>query len=184
MNSKRWLVAMLAVAISVTTVAVAKEKKKTPRAMIESMQAIPCGAKQKGVNGLGSLWASIGVTSMSSNEKLCPQYLLRTDQLEYHIRPEDTKHPVVLPIGQEAEFKIKKDRMYLKVADGKNKTREYQVVSMQPTKAASEESAYHPAYDPAANRPVTPAPVTAPNDQLPQRAVNQPPTATPAPPQQ
>jgi hypothetical protein len=59
--------------------------------MLESMQAIPCGAKQKGVNGLGSLWASVGVESVNSHEQLCPQYLLRTDEMDYHIRPMDSR---------------------------------------------------------------------------------------------
>jgi hypothetical protein len=69
---------------------------------------------------------------VNSDEKLCPQYLLRTDEMEYHIRPTDGKHPVVLPVGKEGEFKIKKDRMFLKIPDGDHKTRTYQVVAMKP----------------------------------------------------
>jgi hypothetical protein len=105
-----------------------------------------CGAKQKGVNGLGSLWASVGVESVHSHEKLCPQYLLRTDEMDYHIRPMDLKHAVVLPVGKEAQFKIKKDRMLLKIPDRDKKERSYQVVSMQPPNSDSkiEGSAYRP----------------------------------------
>jgi hypothetical protein len=123
--------------------------KKGQRGMLESMQAIPCGAKQKGVNGLGSLWASVGVESVNSHEQLCPQYLLRTDEMDYHIRPMDLKHAVVLPVGHEAQFKIKKDRMLLKIPDGDKKERAYQVVSMQPpnTDSKVEGSAYRPGND-------------------------------------
>ncbi|MGA9471438.1 MAG: hypothetical protein WBV36_03185 [Terriglobales bacterium] len=177
------------------TSAVAKDKKKPPRGMIESMQSLPCGVKQKGLNGLGAVWGSVGVTSVSSNEKLCPQYLFRTDDLEYHIRPKDTKHPIILPIGHEAEFKIKKDEILLKVADGDHKTFAYHVISMEPIKAAENGDYRQPAADPAAqspgnssaNQPAPPAPTVRPQDTLPQRAVNQntpPPTNQPAPPPQ
>jgi len=110
-----------------------KKKKAEPRAMLEKMEAVPCGAKQRGLAGLGTIWASVGVTHVNSDEKLCPQYLLRTDEMEYHIRPTDSKHPVVLPVGQEVVFKIKKDRMFVKVPEGDNKTRTYRVVAMNPT---------------------------------------------------
>jgi hypothetical protein len=59
----------------------------------------------------------------------------------------DGKHPVILPIGKEGEFKIKNDKMYLKVPDGDRKTRAYQVVSMKPVGTEGsglENSAYRP----------------------------------------
>jgi hypothetical protein len=102
--------------------------------MLENMDAVACGAKQRGLSGLGSLWASVGVTHVNSDEKVCPQYLLRTDDMEYEIRPTDTKHPALLQVGHEAEFKIKKNRIYLKEPeDGDRKTRTYAVVGMRPT---------------------------------------------------
>jgi hypothetical protein len=42
------------------------------------------------------------------------------------------KHPVILPIGHEVVFKLKKDRMMVKVPDGDQKMRSYEVVSMEP----------------------------------------------------
>jgi hypothetical protein len=110
----------------------AGNKKHGQRAMIEKMEAVPCGAKERGMNGLGSLWASVGITSVNTDEKLCPQYMLRTDDMEYHVRPKDHKHPVLLPIGHEGEFKIDKDVMEMKIPDGDHKSRKYQVVSMKP----------------------------------------------------
>jgi hypothetical protein len=108
-------------------------KKKDPeRAMLERMEAVPCGAKEKGVTGLGTVWASAGITHVNSDEKLCPQYEVVTDDMEYHIRPTDTKHPIVLPVGKEIVFKIKKDRMYLRVADGDQKMLTYAVVAEKP----------------------------------------------------
>jgi hypothetical protein len=127
---------MVALVFIVLTIpAVAGKKKHAQRGMLEKMEAVPCGARQKGVNGLGSLWASVGVEHVTSDEKLCPQYLFRTDDMEYHIRPLDKKHPVILPIGHEGEYKIDKDRMFLKVPDGDRKKRAYQVVAMKPLNA-------------------------------------------------
>jgi len=109
----------------------AKKKKVAPRGMLESMQSVPCGAKQRGLAGLGSLWASVGLTHVNSDEKLCPQYLVRTDDMDYEIRPKNTKHAAILPVGQEVQLKLKKDHMDVKVADG-GKTTTYIVVAMRP----------------------------------------------------
>jgi hypothetical protein len=131
MNMKTPLVTMLALALAVPVVA--GDKKKHPdRAMIEKMEAVPCGATENGVTGLGSVFGSIGVQHVNSNEKLCPQYLLRTDDMEYHVRPLDHKHPVLLPVGKEGEFKIFKDVLEMKIPDGDHKKRHYQVVAMKP----------------------------------------------------
>ena len=139
--------AMLLVLMVPSSSGADKKKHGAERGMLEKMEAVPCGAKERGFTGLGSIFASAGVTAVNSNEKLCPQYLLRTDDVEYHIRPVDGKHPVILPIGKEGEFKIKNDKMYLKVPDGDRKTRAYQVVSMKPVGTESsgfENSAYRP----------------------------------------
>ncbi len=130
MKTEALLVAMLLLAVALP--AGAGKKKHPERGMIEKMEAVPCGAKEKGITGLGSVFASAGIEHVNSDEKLCPQYLLRTDEMDYHIRPLDKKHPVILPVGQEGEFRIDKDRLYLKVSEGDRKTRPYQVVAMKP----------------------------------------------------
>jgi hypothetical protein len=113
------------------------DKNKGERAMVEKMESVPCGAKEKGLSGLGTPWGSAGITHVNSDEKLCPQYMVITDQMEYHIRPTDTKHPAVLPVGHEVVFKIKKDHMILKAADGDNKQMTYLVVAMKPNSEVS-----------------------------------------------
>jgi hypothetical protein len=133
MKVKTLLVLSLVLVAAIPASANAKKKKQPDRAMLEKMEAVPCGAKQKGLTGLGSVWASAGITHVNSDEKLCPQYLLRTDDMEYEVRPTDKKHPVVLPVGQEVVIKVKKDRMFVKCPEGDNKTRTYQVVAMKPT---------------------------------------------------
>lgn len=131
MKVKKSLIVALSLVLAVPTIAVAKDKKGQ-KGMLESMQSVPCGAKERGVTGLGSVFGSVGVQHVNSHEQLCPQYLLRTDQMDYHIRPVDLKHAAVLPVGHEAEFKIKKDRLLLKIRDGDKKERDFQVVSMEP----------------------------------------------------
>jgi hypothetical protein len=156
MKVTKSIIAALALVLAVPSTAVGKDKKGQ-RGMLESMQSVPCGAKERGLTGLGALYGSVGVTHVNSDEKLCPQYLLRSDEMDYHIRPLDMKHAVVLPVGREAEFKIKKDRLFLKVPDGEKKEQsyQYQVVSMQPVNSESkgEGTAYRPAEKPAESRP-------------------------------
>jgi hypothetical protein len=134
MNAKIPLIFALVAASATPVLAGGGNKKKPPeRATLERMEAVPCGATQKGIAGLGTLWASAGITHVNSNEKLCPQYTVLTDEMEYDVRPTDLKHAVILPVGKEIEFKIKKDRMYLKVPDAHQKMQTYEVVSMKPT---------------------------------------------------
>jgi hypothetical protein len=123
-------------------------KKKHDRAMIEKMEAVPCGAKEHGLTGLGSIWASVGVTHVNSDEKLCPQYLLRTDTMEYHVRPLDHKHPVILPVGKEGEFKVSKDKLDMRIPEGDHKMRHYQVVAMKPIDHSDTPSADNSRYTP------------------------------------
>jgi hypothetical protein len=147
MNAKIPLILALVAASAAPLLAGGGDKKKPPeRATLERMEAVPCGARQKGLTGLGTLWGSAGITHVNSDEKLCPQYTVLTDEMQYDIRPTDLKHAVILPVGKEIEFKIKKDRMYVKVPDAHEKMQTYEVVSMKPTssdanaKAASAKS--------------------------------------------
>lgn len=137
----RTSLAILFILVAAVPASVAGKKKDQPRAMLEKMEAVPCGAKQRGLTGLGSLWASVGITRVNSDEKLCPQYLLRTDDMEYEIRPTDGKHPVILPVGHEGQFKIKKNVMFLSFPDDDDrKTRTYQVVSIKQLDNAARQS--------------------------------------------
>ena len=157
MNRKTLFVTLLVLLLALP--AFARDKKKhADRAMIEKMEAVPCGAKERGLAGLGAVWGSVGVTHVNSDEKLSPQYLLRTDDMEYHVRPLDHKHPVLLPVGQEGELRIKNDRIDMRVVDGDRKMRHYQVVAMKPidhSEASSlENSKYNPPRKEYSNKPL------------------------------
>ena len=48
----------LILTLAVTLPAFARDKKKHPdRAMIEQMESVPCGASEKGLTGIGSVFA-------------------------------------------------------------------------------------------------------------------------------
>jgi hypothetical protein len=167
------LFAVLALVLAAPSSAAAKDKKKhAQRGMLESMQSVPCGLKERGLSGLGSIFGSVGVQHVNSNEKLCPQYLFRTDEMEYHIRPLDMKHAVLLPVGHEGEFKIKKDRMVLRIPDEDKKSRDYQVISMQPVKTGGDEetSSYRPS-----GRPLESRPAERPVNEIDKQVANRPP---------
>ena len=133
MNIKSTVVFLLVLITAIPLSAHDKKKKDVERGILERMEAVPCGAKQTGLSGLGALWGSVGVTHINSNEKLCPQYLLRTDEMDYEIRPLDLKHATILPVGKEGEFKIKKNEMILTMNEGSDqKARSYEVVAMNP----------------------------------------------------
>jgi hypothetical protein len=178
MKGPTLLVAIIALSLAVP--AFGREKKRD-RAMIEKMEAVPCGAKERGLTGLGSIFGSVGATHVDSDEKLCPQYMLRTDDMEYHIRPLNHKHPVILPVGKEGEFKISKDVMEMRIPDGDHKKRRYQVVAMKPidhSEAAAGEGTSakyeHKDYKDNADKPVA-------NQTTPRTGVK-PPADPPSPP--
>ena len=53
------------------------------------------------------------------------------DNVVYHIRPRDEKHPALLNIGGQAQFRLERDKMKLRAEDS-TKEFEYFVVSMTP----------------------------------------------------
>jgi hypothetical protein len=98
---------------------------------ITNMDAVPCGVDENsGKSFAGEILGTDGAHK-KSREMLCQEYVLRTDQVMYRIRPRDDKHAVLLPVGEHAQFRIKKDKLLLAVPELDGKEREYSVTSMQ-----------------------------------------------------
>lgn len=98
---------------------------------ITNMDAVPCGVDENsGKSFAGEILGTDGAHK-KSREMLCQEYVLKTDGVMYRIRPRDDKHPVLLPVGEHADFRIKKDKLLLSVAELDGKEREYSVTSMQ-----------------------------------------------------
>jgi len=98
---------------------------------ISAMDAVECGVDENSGKSFAGEVLGTGGAHKKTREMLCQEYVLKTDHVMYRIRPRDEKHPVLLPVGERAEFRIKKDRLLLSVAELDGKEREYSVTSMQ-----------------------------------------------------
>jgi len=96
------------------------------------MDSVPCGTAEKDAQSLAGEMLGTDSGSKKTHELLCQEYVLQTERVIYRIRPRDEKHPALLPIGEQAQFRMQKDKMLLRVEDLDSKEREYIVVSMTP----------------------------------------------------
>ncbi len=110
----------------------AKEHHFYQKGTLTEMNSADCGYEEKGAKGVTGVLLGTDSEHVKTKAMLCPEYTLRADKVTYRIRPKDEKHPALLPVGEQAEFWIGKDRMHLLVPEGDRKEREYWVVSMTP----------------------------------------------------
>jgi hypothetical protein len=125
----------LVAAILFVSLAQAKEPKPHQTGTVLQMDSAECGVDENS----GKTFVGEVVGTDSAHKKthalLCQEYLLQSDKVIYRIRPRDEKHPVLLPVGQAAQFRIQKDKLLLLMEDVDAKEREYNVVSMTPRQA-------------------------------------------------
>jgi hypothetical protein len=124
-------------AVLLVSLAQAKEPKVHQSGTLLQMDSVECGLDENsGKSFVGEL---VGTDSAhkKTHALLCQEYLLQSDSVIFRIRPRDEKHPVLLPVGQDAQFRIHKDKMLLQVEDLDEKEREYTVVSMTPRQQKS-----------------------------------------------
>ena len=109
-----------------------KEPKPRQSGKILQMESVSCGVDEN--SGKSVVGEIIGTDSAhkKTHELLCQEYVLQSDKVIYRIRPRDEKHPVLLPVGEKAQFRMEKDRLILRVEDLDDKDRQYAVVSMTP----------------------------------------------------
>ena len=126
--------------VLVVAAAQAKEPRHFQSGKLLKMESVKCGMDEK--NGKSFAGELVGTDSahMKTKELLCQEYVLETDSVLYRIRPKDDKHPVLLPIGEKAQFRLDKDKMLLRVEDLDDKEREYFVVSMSPHDSSAQGS--------------------------------------------
>jgi len=133
MRSKLALCAVLTLA----SAAFAKEPKPYQTGKLMQMDSVQCGTAEKDATSLAGEMLGTDSGSKKTHELLCQEYVLQSDHVIYRIRPRDEKHPVLLPVGEQAQFRLQKDKMLLRVEDLDNKEREYIVVSMTPRSESS-----------------------------------------------
>src|SRR6266849_508059 len=118
-------------------VCAAKERDDYQKGTLLRMDSAPCGVQEKGGKSMAGEILGTDSQSKKTKEVLCQEYVLQAERVIYRIRPKDDKHPALLPIGETAQFRIHKDKLILKVAEGADdKEREYIVVSMTPRQDA------------------------------------------------
>jgi len=110
----------------------AKEHDDYQKGTLLRMESAPCGMQDTGGKSMAGEILGTDSQSKKTKEVLCQEYVLEAEKVIYRIRPNDDKHPVLLPIGETAQFRLHKDKLILRVAEGDGKEREYIVVSMNP----------------------------------------------------
>jgi len=116
--------------VLVAATAYAKEPKAYQSGKLLQMDSVQCGVDEKDAKSFTGEIIGTDSAHKKTQELLCQEYLLQTDKMIYRIRPKDMKHPVLLPVGERAQFRMEKDKMLLRVEDLDSKEREYIVVSM------------------------------------------------------
>ena len=127
----------LCLLLTLAAAAFAKEPKPYQTGKLLQMDSVQCGTAEKDATSLAGEMLGTDSGSKKTHELLCQEYVLQSDHIIYRIRPRDEKHPVLLPVGEQAQFRLQKDKMLLRVEDLDNKEREYIVVSMTPRSDSS-----------------------------------------------
>jgi hypothetical protein len=124
-----------------SAVAYAKEPKSFQHGKLLQMESVACGVDENSGKSFAGEVLGTDSAHKKTHELLCQEYILQSDKVIYRIRPRDEKHPVLLPVGEEAQFRMEKDKMVLRVEDMDSKDRDYVVVSMTPREDGPSEKA-------------------------------------------
>lgn len=116
----------------IASVAQAKEPRDYQTGKVVKMESVKCGTDAKDAKSFAGEMLGTDSQHMKTKELLCQQYVVESDSVIYTIQPKNDKHPALLPIGQQAQFRLNKDKILLRVQDDDDKEREYLVVSMMP----------------------------------------------------
>jgi hypothetical protein len=127
----------LCVALSLASAAFAKDPKPYQTGKLLQMDSVQCGTAEKDAKSFAGEMLGTDSGNKKTQEVLCQEYVLQAERVIYRIRPRDEKHPVLLPVGEQAQFRLQKDKMLLRVEDLDSKEREYIVVSMTPRSDSS-----------------------------------------------
>lgn len=123
---------VLIVVVMCTAVLSAKNASRNRLGVLLRMESVPCGAVEASAFSKAVLGAP--VPAPVQDDRLCQEYVLRSEGLYYRIRSRDRKHPVLLPIGEQAQFRLHRDRMLLQVEDFDSKSYEFTVLAIVPEK--------------------------------------------------
>jgi len=124
-------IALGALILLASTALFAKDPPSYDKGILLSMQSTMCGTAENDGKTVAGEILGTDSSHKKTQELLCQEYVLQGDHITYHIRPKDDKHPPLLPVGQAVQFRIHRDKMYLRDPEGDQKDHEYTVVSME-----------------------------------------------------
>ncbi|HYU47686.1 MAG TPA: hypothetical protein VEK84_16110 [Terriglobales bacterium] len=120
----------LMVVVMCTAVLNAKNASRNRLGVLLRMESVPCGVAE--ASGFSKALLGAPTPAPMQDGRLCQEYVLRSEGLYYRIRSRDRKHPVLLPIGEQAQFHLHRDRMLLQVEDFDSKAYEFTVLAIVP----------------------------------------------------
>ena len=120
-----------AVILATATLGIAKDAPTYDKGLLLSMDSSYCGTAEKGGKTIAGEILGTDAEHKATEQVLCQEYVLQGDRIVYHIRPRDTKHPNLLPVGDTIQYRVRKDKIYILDREGDSKEREYSVISMQ-----------------------------------------------------
>ena len=132
MRSKLWICI-----VCLISVAYAKEPRAYQTGKLLQMDSVECGTDEKDAQSVAGEMLGTDSAHKKTQKLLCQEYVLQAENVVYRIRPTDGKHPVLLPVGEYAQFRIEKDKLLLRVESVDSKERQYRVVSMTPRSDSS-----------------------------------------------
>lgn len=103
------------------SLAQAQEPKKYHTGQLLQMESLQC-----------TVFEHTAGTEDTTDKTLCQEYVLEGDNVLFHLRAKNDKHPVLLPVGKNVDYRIVEDRFFMHLLAGDKKEHEYLVVSMEP----------------------------------------------------
>jgi hypothetical protein len=102
------------------SLAQAQDPKKYRTGRLLQMESLQC-----------TVFENPSSNANAADATICQEYVVQGDDVLFHLRPKDTKHPALLPIGKEVGYRIDEDRFFLHTSTDGKKEREYLVVSIE-----------------------------------------------------
>lgn len=118
--------------LTLACVAYAKDPKSYQTGTVMQMDSVTRGVDEKDGRSAAGEGLSTDSGHKQTRELLCQEYVLQDEKVVYHVRPRDEKHPVLLPLGQNVQFRLERDKMLLRLEGVASKEHEYTVDSMMP----------------------------------------------------
>ena len=111
--------------LMMASLACAQESKKYHTGRLLQMESLQC-----------TVFQNLKAGPQEPDSALCQEYVLQGDDVLFHLRAKDSKHPLLLPVGKNVEYRIEEDRFFLRLEAGEKsekKDHEYAVLSMEPS---------------------------------------------------